>query len=377
MSIESTKIHIHRTIGWVRWVAVAGLAVSLYLLVLHYRYDVLGATCNIGSIFSCSVLLIKKYSMWLGIPVPVYSILLYMISLGLAQRVYRVRDVSQYRPYLYLFFLAAISFAATLGMAYIAFVKLSTICLFCSLLYLISIVYLILMFRVFATDVQPWWYFASLELKSGWKRPIVWQLTFACLIILVGSRLVMEEPEVPLDFDPQTASLGRSIGNPESEVLVEVFSDFQCPACKSAKPFLYQIEQNFSGKVLITYRYYPLDPTCNDRIRRSLHPQACKAARASFCASIQQKFWQYHDQLFENQQSLRDGLYRDLALSLNLNMEEFDACMLRPESMDMVRNDVALGNDYRVRATPTFVINGQPYEGRRTIEDFANAIEGL
>lgn len=87
-------------------------------------------------------------------------------------------------------------------------------------------------------------------------------------------------------------------GNQSAQVVIVEFSDFQCPACKAAEPYVQQILQNYAGKIVLYYRNFPLT---------QLHPFAEKAAEASECANEQGKFWEYHDLLFQNQQEWSSG----------------------------------------------------------------------
>ena len=97
------------------------------------------------------------------------------------------------------------------------------------------------------------------------------------------------------------------------------FSDFECPFCArwhfDTKG---QIEEQYikTGKVKLVYMHYPL----------SFHPQAMPAALASECAYERGKFWEFHDLIFENQDVLGDSNYRKWALSLGLDMQQFDVC---------------------------------------------------
>ncbi|MFQ5531593.1 MAG: DsbA family protein, partial [Candidatus Nanoarchaeia archaeon] len=89
------------------------------------------------------------------------------------------------------------------------------------------------------------------------------------------------------------------LGNPDATISIVEFSDFQCPFCQRAHTGALTDFKNsnyFSnGEVNLVYKHFPLN---------SIHPQAQKAAEASECANRQGKFWEYHDLLFANQQSL-------------------------------------------------------------------------
>ncbi len=351
-----------------QWILASGLLVSLYLLILHFRYDVLGATCNIGSLFSCSVLQIKEYSLWFGIPVPVFSMVFYATALGMA---FFNRKELKLTPFLYLFSMSVLALLSTVVMAYIAFGVLGTICLFCSLLYIVSIVFFWTMVQVFRIEGEPWGYYWKKEMARFYqntttvKTLCIWLVVFAGAYILLGDQTLSLSKQLT-----SYQSQGRVLGNPNANTRIEIFSDFQCPACKSASPFLYQLEQAFGADVAVQYRFYPLDPSCNAMVRRNMHPHACTAAKAAYCASLQHKFWRFHDRLYDHQRALGQKKYMELARAEKLNMKEFLDCYQYEKTIEFIKQDIALGNTYNVDATPSIFINGKKYTGRRTIEDF-------
>lgn len=375
--MKSEQQRVQKCLGWIRWVTLAGLAVSIYLLLLHVRYDVLGASCEIGSLFSCSVLLIEEYSLWFNIPVPIFSILLYATSFIIAHKAYQKYTKDLIRPILYLYMFSCIGLLSTLFMAYIAFFVLKTVCLFCSLLYVVSIVFFVLCSKIFATEDHPWMFHLSHEFGQLFSRKQVRLVFFTWAVVLAGAYAYFSQHATQEVFAPVMTEAGRSIGNAQSSINVEVFSDFQCPACKSASPFLYQIEKTMGKELQVTYRFYPLDPACNDLIRRSIHPFACQASRAAYCASQQNNFWRYHDLLFQNQMNLSDDLFVQLAREENLDIPMFLQCLKSNASLEEVRSDISKGNAYQVSATPTILVNGQPYSGARTMDAFRSFVEGL
>lgn len=87
-------------------------------------------------------------------------------------------------------------------------------------------------------------------------------------------------------------------GNTGAKVTLIEFSDYQCPFC--ARHFTQaegQIKKEYidSGKVKFYYRDFPLT---------QIHPGAQKGAEAARCAGDQGKYWEYHDLVFQNQQTI-------------------------------------------------------------------------
>ncbi|HLD24557.1 MAG TPA: thioredoxin domain-containing protein [Patescibacteria group bacterium] len=96
------------------------------------------------------------------------------------------------------------------------------------------------------------------------------------------------------DPKPRTVAVGNSSvrGKAGAPVTIIEFSDFQCPFCGRANPTVKQVLKEYGDKVILAYKHFPLV---------SIHPRAQKAAEASECAKDQGKFWEFHDQLFDNQ----------------------------------------------------------------------------
>src|SRR6185503_20238629 len=86
-----------------------------------------------------------------------------------------------------------------------------------------------------------------------------------------------------------------SKGPAAAPVTIVEFSDFECPYCGGLFPTLKAVEKNYAGQVRFVYRQFPLT---------NVHPHAQKAAEASLCANEQQRFWEFHDSMFGNQQAL-------------------------------------------------------------------------
>lgn len=167
--------------------------------------------------------------------------------------------------------------------------------------------------------------------------------------------------EIDLDDDPV-------LGDPNAPVTIVSFEDYQCPFCGRAfQQTLPLLKEEYidTGKAKLVFRDFPL----------SFHPNAQSASEASECADDQGKFWEYHDDLFNNQNSLGKELYIQLAEKNGLDVEEFTQCIDSGEFREEVQNDFAYGSSVGVSGTPTFFINGirlvgaQPYQAFKQVID--------
>ncbi len=159
--------------------------------------------------------------------------------------------------------------------------------------------------------------------------------------------------KVSMDDDPIK-------GDPDAEVTVIEFSDFQCPFCsKFYTQTLSQLEENYidTGKINFVFRDLPLD---------SLHPNARPAHIAAECADEQKKFWDYHDILFEKQSQWQRLPSAELqttlsqyASDLGLQTVNFESCLESKEIADEVNSDALAASSLGITGTPSFFIGNE------------------
>lgn len=177
-----------------------------------------------------------------------------------------------------------------------------------------------------------------------------------------------DQPSAPSPSAEVTADDDPVKGDPDAQVTIIEFSDFECPFCKRFYDnTLSQLEEEYieTGKAKLVYRDFPL----------SIHPDAQKAAEAAECAEDQGMFWEYHDMLFENQQALDTASLKSYANTLGLDTAEFDSCLDSGKHAQEVKDDFNDGRAAGVSGTPTFFINGQKIVGAQPIDAFRQIID--
>jgi protein-disulfide isomerase len=153
-------------------------------------------------------------------------------------------------------------------------------------------------------------------------------------------------------------------GNPDASIVVQEFSDLQCPACKDAHSTTKEILEEFGDEIMLEYYHFPLD----------YHLMAKEAAEAAECANDLGKFWEFVDIAFANSPNLENKALKQYADILGLDREKFDACLDSGAKRDIVEMDKREGINKGVQGTPTFFINGKKLNNR-AYESFKEAIE--
>ncbi|NJK37590.1 MAG: thioredoxin domain-containing protein [Oscillatoriales cyanobacterium RM2_1_1] len=143
-------------------------------------------------------------------------------------------------------------------------------------------------------------------------------------------------------------------GSPDQKIVLVEFSDFQCPFCQRAHKTVQQFMAKHQGQVTLAYKHLPLS---------QIHAEALPAAKASWAAQQQGKFWEYQDALFTNQDKLGEDLYVKIAQDLKLDLEQFNRDRQSAAAGQAIEEDLKLANELGIQGTPFFVINGETLSG--------------
>lgn len=160
------------------------------------------------------------------------------------------------------------------------------------------------------------------------------------------------------------------IGNENAKVTLVEYSDFECPACGAYYPMVKQVVEEYKDQVRFVYRHFPLPQ----------HLNAKPAALATEAASLQGKFWEMHDVLFEKQNDWAltpdsSAKFEEYAKNMGLDVEKFNKDRASKEVESRVDHDINVGTRAKINATPTFYINNNKINNPRSYGEFKSIIE--
>lgn len=196
-----------------------------------------------------------------------------------------------------------------------------------------------------------------------------------------GARAAPSEPE----FEEQVVSIGPSPfkGASDATVTLIEYSDYQCPFCsrhyRDVMPALVE-EYVETGKLKYVMRENPI---------ASIHSNAVNASLAALCAKEQDRYWEMHNIMFDNQRQLGVENLKKFAAEIGLDTAEFDDCLDSQQYKSQIDSDLASASELSVRGTPNFVLGLTDPEnddrvlltkiirGARSLPDFKQAIEEL
>lgn len=169
------------------------------------------------------------------------------------------------------------------------------------------------------------------------------------------------------------ADHGRIQGDSTAKTWVIIASDFQCPYCKQWHEETYEAflkEYVRSGKVKVAYVNYPLGQ----------HQNALITAQAAMCASAQNKFWQYHDALF-NSQGVWETMPQprpvldSLAKSVGVDVKSWGACVDSGKMLAIIQADRDRLAKAGVQSTPSFLIGDEILAGAQPLDAMRPALD--
>jgi protein-disulfide isomerase len=153
----------------------------------------------------------------------------------------------------------------------------------------------------------------------------------------------------------------------DAPVTLVQYGDYECPYCGAAYPIIKEVQAQMGEKLRFVFRNFPITTS---------HPHAERAAEAAEAAASQDKFWEMHDLLYENQRNLRDQDLRGYAEKLGLDVELFDKELAEHVHAERVHEDFMSGVRSGVNGTPTFYINGARHDDSYETQPLRAALEG-
>lgn len=185
-------------------------------------------------------------------------------------------------------------------------------------------------------------------------------LVLAACIIGLGAVLYLTREKA--DAPGNSNSVGNSVkpsshifGSGNKNVTLIEYGDFQCPACGVYYPIIKELKEKYKDAVSFQFRNFPLS---------KIHQNAFAAARAGEAAGLQNKFWEMHDLLYEQQKSWSNAsdapvIFEGYARRFGLNIAKFKSDYKSSIINNVINADIKEGYGVGVNATPTFVLDGK------------------
>lgn len=221
--------------------------------------------------------------------------------------------------------------------------------------------------------------------RPVWQSPVV-LVTAAAVLIGIVIIAFARPPAAPNRADlitPPTAyaaglAKGEVLGSASAPVVLELYSDFQCPACRQFVTLhLSRLVTDF-----VTPGTLRIEARDIDILGAGTPNESLELATGAACAAAQDRYWQFHDSVFWNQGRENRGEHDAAFIALvadaaGVDRTAWDACIALPASRTAITARTTAARAAGIRSTPTLVVNGQPFVGVPNYDQLAALIHQL
>ncbi len=364
---------------------VLSIIAHLYLALNYYPLKVGFAAaqsfCNINSKFDCDAVSASAYSAVFGVPLAIWGTVTNAVLFVLILLSWLEWTENPERLRRWTLALAGLSALASVVMASISVLFMSTYCIICIGLYVLSF---IIFFAYAKVPREPFWSNIRQDFPHLWteNRGIALSILSVPLLAFLLHQIFMQNLGIAqlgrmiqesvqdwasapkFDFVAKPALIKGPSQDAAALTLVE-FADFRCGHCRRASHSL-QAFVKAHPDVRLEFYNFPLDGACNDKIEGA-SGISCRLAATVYCAEQEGRGWDTHDAIFAIQDEINelsnlqevDMLLSKTVATLGMNWESLRTCIDDGATIDAIKAQAKQGALVNVRGTPTLFANGR------------------
>lgn len=355
-------------------IATIGLIDSIYLSISHYRvYTEIAyqSFCAITQAINCDTVSQSPYSIFWGVPVPVWGVIGYAFFVAFVILAGDRRAEKQ-RLWQMLFFLALIFSLSSVALALVSSYLIHSYCIMCIVTYAVNLMLLYFVWIVCKRFGQPGM-LAALAADARYlvqrKKPALTVLAIHLAIVCISlawfpAYWQMASPEIgPQIVSGITAEGHPFIGSENAAVTIIEFADYKCFQCRKMHYYLRQMIAQHPDKVKLIHRHFPLDHTINPGIKTPFHVASGKMALLAVYAAAKDKFWEMNDVLFSAAARNEDLNLKIIAEKTGIAAKELAWALGYKPIAQRLLLDIKEAGEWGISGTPGFVIDGKLYQG--------------
>lgn len=364
----------HSTYLWtVVAFCLAGLAVSAYLAVSHYRVHtdiVYQSFCAISKALNCDTVSQSEYSVFAGLPVSVWGVFGYVAFLMLAA----VAAATSSAPRGWdLLLLTSLSFSLVSAVfAGVSALNIGSYCILCIATYAVNFM---LLFLAWVTRRR----FPTGGLRTGLRRDIDFLRSkrAVCVPAFFGFALVctatwlfyppyweFRAPRAATPVPSGVTSEGHAWIGAEHPVLeITEFTDYQCFQCRKMHLYLRELVARYPARIRLVHRNYPMDHEFNPIVKEPFHSGSGRMALLAIHGAASGAFWDLNDRLFERAGNGGRIRLEELAAETGIDQRLLSAALAHEPYRVHLLRDIREGMKLGIVGTPSYLIAGNVYEG--------------
>ena len=381
---------------WLALWALIGLGLSIKLTIIYYMVnfvpDAAPSFCAINETIDCDAVAATNYAQMFGIPTACFGLFLYTFVFGMCfvDKLKNIKGLGFLEvfkdKFSYIFTLYCISFAVSMYLVMVQFVDIHKFCLLCFVTYLVDFISLFI-----AKDYsKPWNYEIKTSIIDFLEAIRIKKYLIALIIVCVCGAGFVYYAKTSYIFTPQMKRYdefmyfknmkwnhfkvqGNVLGNPNGDVIVYEYSDFECPMCPIMNRMLQKAAVQDFENILVIHHNFPLDNMCNPLITRPFHRNACHFARFALAAKKQDKYWEMINLLFTQNPKSNQELYK-MAEEKGIDSTQLANDYLHGTEEELKEEIMSAINKQVEAATPTIFINNKKFVGLMSYDELKNKL---
>ncbi len=379
---------------WIGVLSFIGFITTIKLAIIYYdaNYNpyALASFCSINEFIDCDSVAKTSESQFWGIPLAYWGMFLYlfMIMLLFVDKLKNCRFLKFLEvfknPLDYIASLGLISFIISMILLFISLHEIKMLCILCAATYILNFI-----IGAVAVDVKNdgFWHSIKQSFFDFIDAVKVKKYLAMFLVVMVLATGGLTYTTMSNVFTPQIkkkkeyqefvnakfnkyAVSGNQLGDKDGKVIVEIYSDYRCPMCRSHNIMMHKLAKELKN-VKFVHHNFPLCTECNPFIMQTIlgHEDSCMLARYAYAAEKQGDFWAMNTLLFDAK-PVDEKAVISLAGKLGLDVKKLEQDANSIEAMNAVRNDIELATDQGFNGTPVTVVNGKSHIGIKTYNEF-------
>ena len=357
---------------------LTGELINIYFKV-NFNSDFNPSFCSVNNLIDCDAVARTHYSMFLGIPLAIWGAFLYLTILFLTyvdkiNEKLNIKLLNVFKnPSSYIAVLGLVSFCCSMILACISIFTINKICFLCFVTYFIDLCIALCAKKkgFFGQEIKN----TVSDFIAGAKKYLhlflivcfgaIWFLGYMQTSLVLSPTLKNEKEHKEMiksfeEFQKMEKNIyaikGNTLGNPDGEIVIYLYSDFLCPFCKVTNTMVHKLAKE-EKNIIVYHINFPLDTECNPALKQTIHPGACMLARYALAAERQGAYWDMASAIYDKlPQNEEDVLKLADEIQIDRNKLRTDA------HSDTVNSDLSKqiqkAVNFGIAGTPTIVIDG-------------------
>ena len=380
--------------NWVGVLAFIGFITTIKLAVIYYNANfnpyALSSFCSINEFIDCDSVAKTTESQFWGIPLAYWGMFLYVFMIWLLFadklkniKLFKFMEVFK-NPLDYIASLGLLSFLISMTLLFISLHEIKMLCILCVATYILNFI-----IALIATDWHNGSFIHSvkqsvLDFVDAVKIKKYLVMLIVVLLVVGGALTyttlsnvftpqVQKKKEhmefVKVKFNPYAID-GNLLGDEDGKVVVEIYSDYRCPMCRSHNIMMHKLAKELKN-VRFEHHDFPLCTECNPFIMQTIlgHEDSCMLARYAYAAKKQGNLWRMNSLLFDGHPKDEETVLK-FGKALGMDVEKLKRDANSQETNQHLRDDIEMAFNQGFHGTPVTVVNGKAHTGIKTYSEF-------